>query len=96
VESIRDAGGALCEFEEAPERAKVCGRCPCLGGGGCPCAVAPLSALLVRAVLAVEQRREQRERLWAWLARRPRPEPGRVSEMIRAYEAATGTCVGCD
>jgi hypothetical protein len=96
VESIRDAGGALSEFDEAPDRNTVCARCHCLGGGCCPCPVAPLSALLVRAVLAVEERREQRERVRKLIARAPHHERGLVTEMTRAYEAATGTNVGCD
>jgi hypothetical protein len=98
VESIRDAGGRLSEFDPAPARRAVCSRCVCLEGGTCPCPAAPLSEWVVRAVLAVEERRAQRERLRLRLdvvrvAPRPRIP---VGKMIAAYEAASGTCVGCD
>jgi hypothetical protein len=96
VESIRDAGGELSEFDESPARSLVCARCHCLEGGCCPCPAAPLSPLLVRAVLAVEERREQRERLRRLVGRLSRHERCFVGELTQAYEAATETCLGCD
>jgi hypothetical protein len=96
VESIRDADGELNEFDKAPDRDTVCARCHCLGGGCCPCAAAPLAALLVRSVCAVEERREQRERVRRMAARQARRGRCALGEMMRAYEAATGTCLGCD
>jgi hypothetical protein len=96
VESIRDADGGLSEFDEAPARELVCARCHCLGGGCCPCAAAPLAAQLVRAVIAVEERRDQRERVRRLVARQARHGRCLVGEVTRAYEVATGTCLGCD
>jgi hypothetical protein len=96
VESVREAGTELNEFDPAPDRQKVCGQCVCLGSCRCPCPAAQLSALLVRAVRSVEERCAQRD-----LLRRRLPVPGLkarrpAAELIRAYEAATMTCVGCD
>ncbi len=96
VESVRDATGVLCGFDESPPRETVCARCQCLDGGCCPCALAPLSALIVRAVFAVEERREQRERVRTLVGRLSRHERCSLSELTRAYEAQTGTCLGCD
>jgi len=96
VESIREAGDELSELDPAPDREKVCAQCVCLGGGICPCPVGLLPALLLRAVRAVEERRSQRDLLRRRLARQTRREQVPVEELTRAYEAATGTCVGCD
>ncbi len=96
VESVRDTGDELSEFDEAPDRGKVCAQCHCLGGGYCPCAAAPLAALLVRAVIAVDERREQRECVRRVVARQARLGRCSASEVMRTYEAATGTCLGCD
>lgn len=95
VESIRDAGDRLTEYDEEPARELVCAQCHCLGGGCCPCAVAALSALLVRAVFSVEERREQQERLRHGVGRQERVR-SYVRELTQAYELATGTLVGCD
>jgi hypothetical protein len=92
VEAIRDAGEAC----EALARRAVCARCQHLDQGGCPCPVAPLTALLVRAVRAVEARREQRRLLHRRVLAGPRRERIPVGDMIRAYETATGVSVGCD
>jgi hypothetical protein len=96
VESIRAAGSKLSEFDEAPERETVCARCVCLNGGTCPCPAGEMSAQVVLAVLAVEERHCQYERLHRWLARHSRCQRVSIRELTRAYEAATGMCVGCD
>jgi hypothetical protein len=96
VESIREAGGELSERDRAPDRKKVCARCACLDSARCPCPAGPLAALLLRAVRAVEERRAQRDLLRRWLARQARATRAPAADLIRAYEAATGTCVGCD
>jgi hypothetical protein len=96
VESIRDAGTGLSEFDPAPDRRTVCARCGCLDTANCPCAAAPLAGLVLRAVRAVEERRAQRDLLRRRLARPSRNVRTPASELIRAYEAATGTRVGCD
>jgi hypothetical protein len=95
VESIHDAGEAVTEHGPPPDRHLVCARCVCLDGRNCPCPAGSLTARVVRAVKAVDERREQRECLRRRLGR---PLPGRlpVREIIRAYEAATGTGVYCD
>jgi hypothetical protein len=96
VESIHDAGDTLAEFDPSPDRHLVCARCHCLDGGLCPCPAGGLATAVVRAVKSVDERREQ----WAWVRRRI-PRPARVDHapaaaLIEAYEAATGTLVGCD
>jgi hypothetical protein len=96
VESIRGADNELSEFDAAPDRQKVCAGCVCLNGGNCPCPAGMLTAPVVRAVRAVEERRAQHDLVRRWLARPAREGRGRVEELTRAYEAATGTCVGCD
>lgn len=45
---------------------------------------------------AEEESNAQWECLHRWLARFPRPAKVPVVEMIRAYEEATGTRIGCD
>jgi hypothetical protein len=94
VNSIREAGDRLSEFDPCPDRQQVCAQCVCLDRAGCPCPAGLLSQMVVRAVLAVEERVRQRN----LVRRRLEPPPRRVSvaALIEAYEAATGTCVGCD
>jgi hypothetical protein len=94
VESIRDTD--LSEIDPAPDRRMICARCACLDTANCPCAAGPLAVLVLRAVRAVEERRAQRDLLRRRLARPMRTVWAPVAEMIRAYEAATETCVGCD
>jgi len=96
VMSICEAGDELSEFDPSPDRLKVCAQCVCQGRGDCPCPAGLLPALLVRAVKAVEERRRQRGLVLRWLARQPRRRPAPVAQLVEAYEAATGTCVGCD
>jgi hypothetical protein len=96
VESIHDACEELDEFDPSPGRRVVCARCGCLDGGICPCPAGSLTALLIRAVKAVDERREQRDLLQRRLSLQPRPHRVPVGDMIRAYEAATGDCVCCD
>jgi hypothetical protein len=96
VESIHDAGDTVDECGPPPDRRTACARCTCLGGGMCPCPAGSLTGLVVRAVRAVDTRREQQDVLRRRLGRRLSRGRGPVVEMIRAYEAATGTCVCCD
>ena len=96
VTAIGEAGDELSEFDPAPDRQKVCAQCVCRDRADCPCPAGLLPALLVRAVRAVEERRRQRDLVRRRLARPRRPRPTAMAELVRAYEAATGTCVGCD
>jgi hypothetical protein len=96
VESIHDAGEAVGEYGPPPDRRTACARCTCLGGGTCPCPAGALTERVVRAVKAVDARREQQEVLRRRLARRLSRDRAAVVEMIRAYEAATGAFVCCD
>jgi hypothetical protein len=96
VESVRAAGGRLSRPGVVPDRREVCATCFCLDGPHCPCPAGFLLALIVRAVQAVDEHREQRELLRRREARLARRERVPVAEMVRAYEEATGTCVGCD
>jgi hypothetical protein len=96
VESIRVAGAGLADFGPAPARRLVCTQCHCLDSVHCPCPAGDLAAMVVRAVHSVDERREQ----WAWVQRRA-PHPAHTDRapaaaLIEAYEAATGTLVGCD
>ncbi len=96
VTAIREAGDALSELDPAPDRRLVCAHCVCQGRADCPCPAGLVPARLVRAVKAVEERRRQRGVVLRWLARQPHRQPAPIAELIEAYEAATGTCVGCD
>jgi hypothetical protein len=95
VNSIRDAGDGLSEFDASPDRQTVCAQCVCLGRGDCPCAAGLLSGLLVRAVRSVEERRRQRDLVRHRLARQCRRRVP-MAGLIQAYELATGTWTGCD
>jgi hypothetical protein len=65
-------------------------------GNGPVCPTAELSARVVRVVADMEEQRAQWEVLRNRLAHLPRPARVPVAEMIRAYEEATGTMIGCD
>jgi hypothetical protein len=56
----------------------------------------PLNVVFVRMTESADEWTEQWDLLRRRLARQPRKEKVPVAEMIRAYEEATGTCVGCD
>src|SRR5262249_21228577 len=64
--------------------------------GDCACLRGDLPDVLVGAVEEADERREQREQVRRCMARQPRKGKVPVVEMIRAYEAATGTVIGCD
>jgi hypothetical protein len=51
---------------------------------------------LVGAVRSVDERRRQWELVRRRAARPSRKDRVPVAEIIRAYEAETGTCIGCD
>src|SRR5260370_20186421 len=55
-----------------------------------------LFARLVRAIRSVDERHVQWEVVRRHAALAPRPERAPVAAMIQAYEAETGTCIGCD
>jgi hypothetical protein len=96
VESLHDLGEELDELGPPPDRRRACARCIWRDGGLCPCPVGSLTALLVRAVRAVDERREQRDLVRRRLGWQGCMERVPVAEMTRAYEEATGTCIGCD
>jgi hypothetical protein len=96
VNSICAAGDGLSERDPRPERHMVCAQCVCLDRGDCPCPASLVASLLVRAVQTVEERRRQRSLLRRRLPQPQRRRPVPIVAMIQAYEAATGTCLGCD
>ena len=96
VDSIHDAGDELSEFGPDPGREVVCAHCVHLDDGTCPCSVGELTGQLVRAVKAVDHRREQRELLRRRFGHPPRTSVAPAAVLIRSYEAATGTGVYCD
>jgi hypothetical protein len=96
VEAIHDAGEDLPEFCPAPDREVVCGRCVRLGDATCPCPAGELTALLVRVVKTVDERRAERELRRRRFGRLRPPARAPVGALIRVYEAATGTGVYCD
>jgi hypothetical protein len=55
-----------------------------------------LSARLAGAVRAVDERRRQWELVRRHAARRSRRQRLPVAAILAAYEAETGTCLGCD
>jgi hypothetical protein len=96
IEAIHDADAELPEFGPAPAPRAVCARCSRLGGDTCPCPVASLATRVMQAVRTVDERHEQWDVVRRRLAGQQRTERPPIQRMIRAYEAATGTCVCCD
>ena len=96
VESIHEAEGWLGGADTVPDRREVCARCAGLEGSNGLCPAGPHLDLLVGAVESVDERREQRELVRRRVSRQLHRERIPVVEMIRAYEEATGTYVGCD
>lgn len=77
----------LAETEWKDYQGEICDRVL----GGCPRWVWAGPSLV-----GVDDHREQWECLRRRLAHLPRPAKVPVAEMIRAYEEATGTWIGCD
>jgi hypothetical protein len=77
-------------------RHKVCENCAFLHQDCCPCPMDSLALLVVQAIEAVDERREQQQRGVALIENLPAvEEPG--SELIQsAYKDAAGTWTGCD
>jgi hypothetical protein len=77
-------------------RKEICAGCAFLNSDICPCPMEYLAVLVTQAIEDVDDRRER----WEWLRRRlSRPSGIKkvpVTAMYRAYEEATGTCIGCD
>jgi hypothetical protein len=96
VESIHAAGAEINEFRPGLDRKTMCAQCTCLGCDTCPCPGGRMPARLIWAIRSVDERHEQCDLVRRRLSRPARPEHVPVEEMVRAYEAATGTCVGCD
>jgi hypothetical protein len=96
VESIHAAEEQRDEFSSPLDRQTMCGQCTCLGSDCCPCPGGLQAGRLVYAIQSVDERCAQRELVRRRLSRPPRPARIPVAELIRAYEEATGTCVGCD
>ena len=96
VESIHAAGEEIDEFRPALDRQTLCAQCTCLGGDTCPCPGGRMPARLVWAIRSVDERHAQRDLVRRRLSLPTRPERVPVGAMIRAYEEATGMCVGCD
>jgi hypothetical protein len=96
VSCTREVQSDLIETYVAHNREEICAGCAFLHSDICPCPMEYLAVLVVQAIEEVDDRNGR----WEWLRRRlsktagPRKVP--VAEMCRAYEAATGTCVGCD
>jgi hypothetical protein len=96
VESIHAAGEEIDEFRPALDRQTMCAQCTCLGSDCCPCPGGRMPARLVWAIRSVDERHAQRDLVRRRLSLPAQPGRVPVGEMIRAYEEATGTCVGCD
>jgi hypothetical protein len=77
-------------------RQEICAGCAFLNSDICPCPMEYLAVLVVQAIEAVDERRERWESLRRRLSRSPEPKKVPIAEMYRAYEEATGTCLGCD
>jgi hypothetical protein len=75
---------------------EVCACFALLHGSTSICPTDELSAALVRAVARVDDRQEQWAHVRGRVARLPHPARVPIGALIQAYEAATGTCTGCD
>jgi hypothetical protein len=96
VDCFRRMPGDVGELPLAQIRQEVCSRCPLHGGADCPCPMAYLAVLIAEAMETSSERLEQWERLRRRLPRPPANPRVPVAEIQRAYEEATGTCLGCD
>ena len=96
IECVHEAGDGQSEFDPVQGRFVVCARCAFLGSDTCPCPGGRQSAQLMDAVHSADERRRQWELVRRSAARQTRQPRVPIREMIEAYEAATGTCVGCD
>jgi hypothetical protein len=77
-------------------RSRICQCCAFLGSSCCPCPMDYLAVLVVEAVEAVDRRRERRAQAGKLRAALPGSERAGLEEVVRAYESAAGTWVGCD
>jgi hypothetical protein len=77
-------------------RRRICQSCTFLHSTFCPCPMDYLAVLVVEAVEAVDGRRERRGQGGKLLSALPGSGLVGREEVATAYEAATGTWVGCD
>ncbi len=89
IDSIHQVHSDLLEPYLAHNRKAICEKCAFLHSSICPCPMDYLSALIVEAVEAVDQRRGGE------VAAAPRPAGG-LEEIRRAYREAAGSWRGCD
>jgi hypothetical protein len=96
IRSIREVKSNRIEPYLDHNRREICAACDLCGGSNCPCPMDYLSVLVVQAVESAEGRLEQWQYVRNRLRDAPKPSKVHVSELYAAYEAATGTCLGCD
>ena len=96
INAIRRVKSPLIEPYLGRNRREICANCSLLHSRGCPCPMDYLSVLVVEAVEEGEKRLEQWQHVRSHLPGRPKADKAPVAAMCAAYEAATGTCLGCD
>ncbi len=97
VEAVHQVHSDLIEPYLTTNRREVCTSCPFLHNPSfCPCPMDQLAVLVVGAIETVDSRHERLARghdVVAGLEGRGRPE---LAEILRVYEEAAGTWIGCD
>jgi hypothetical protein len=98
VGAVQEVHSDLVEPYVEHNHQEICSDCALHNNSSCPCPMDYLSVLVVGAVENVAARSEQwdcvRRRLC--VCQRPKADQVPVAEWCRAYEEATGTCIGCD
>jgi hypothetical protein len=96
IRSIREVHSHRIDAYLDHNRLEICANCALLHGSVCPCPMDYLSVLVVEAVEAAEGRLEQWEHVRNPMHGPKKPNKVPVAKLCAAYEAATGTCLGCD
>ena len=96
IESIRAVHSPMLAPYLEHNRHEICEQCALFHSSICPCPMDYLSSLVVEAVENVDQRREDREREFDFLASRSDWRPAGIEEVRAAYEEARETWTGCD
>lgn len=95
IESIHAVHSPMFATYLEHNRSEICEKCAFLHSSICPCPMDYLSALVVEAVEAVDERQQNRARERTFLASRAAPESS-VAEIRRIYDEACDTWTGCD
>jgi|GEM_PF-1349661 len=91
IDSIHQVHSNMLEPYLDHNRKSICEKCAFLHSEICPCPMDYLSALVVEAVEAVDQRHVRDSGKFA-----PQPLPAGLDEIHQAYREGTGTWSGCD